>query len=85
MDFWQGLAACIVAGWILWLLNDALDELKTISQRLMHLEERLEEVAEQSRMAANDLDDLKSDVADVRKEVEELNWHPPQPWDPLKP
>ena len=83
--FWQGVAAYVATAAFLWLLFDALDELKTISRRLMSLEARLEEVADRSKMAADDLDDLKSEVAGVLREVEQLNWQPPPPWDHLKP
>ncbi len=75
--FWQGVAAYVAVAGLFWLLIDALDELKTISRRLMSLEARLEEVAERSQMAAGDLDDLKSEVAGVLREVEQLNWQPP--------
>jgi chromosome segregation ATPase len=86
MEFgtWQGVAAFVGVGCLLWLLFDALDELKTISRRLMSLDEqlvrieaRLEEVAELSQTAASDLTDLKSEVAGVLREVEQLNWQPP--------
>jgi hypothetical protein len=75
--FWQALVTYVAAAVLFWRLLEALDELKTISRRLMSLEARLEEVAERSQMVAGGLDDLKSEVAGVRKEVEELNWQPP--------
>ena len=81
MEFgsWQGVAGFVGVGCLFWLLFDALDELKTISRRLMSLEARLEEVAERSQMAAGDLNVLKIEVAGVLREVEQLNWQPPPP------
>jgi hypothetical protein len=79
--FWQGVAAYVAVAGLFWLLIDALDELKTISrrvvsldERLVRLEARLEDVADLWQTAASDLTDLKSEVAGVRSEVEQRNW-----------